>query len=293
MILITGATGHTGQFLLDEMFAGSGNEYKVRCFVRKDSRNLDKLRNYNVELVYGDIQDEEAFKKALTDVRTVIHIVNIKYSPMVMRISQEMGVEKIIFIHTTGMYSKYRAYAQEYKRIEEEIIAKCSTNYVILRPTMIYGTTLDHNMHKLINYIANHRVFPVFGRGNGLMQPVHARDLAKAIVHSLNNPLAVKKAYNISGGSVLSYRQILNLIAKRVNPNIRFIYLPYGLSILMGVIYNTALRIIGRKPAISIEQIRRLNENKSYSHEDAARDLGYAPVTFEQGIEEEIKSMGY
>jgi nucleoside-diphosphate-sugar epimerase len=191
------------------------------------------------------------------------------------------------------MYSKFRALAQEYRKIEEDMVRNCKVDYVILRPTMIYGTAKDHNMHKLIQYIGSHKVFPVFGSGKSLMQPVHARDLAKAIVRSMEAPSAVNNGYDISGGSVLSYREILKLIAKRVNPGIRFIYIPYSISLVMGGLYNLLFNIAGRKGQISIEQIKRLSENKSYSFEKAQRDFGYSPISFEAGIEEEIRLMGF
>ncbi|HEX9061603.1 MAG TPA: NAD-dependent epimerase/dehydratase family protein [Clostridia bacterium] len=292
MILITGATGHTGSLLLDEL-AKEQVELGLRCLVRKDSKNIEHIKKYKIELFYGDVANESDLCEAMKGADTVVHIVNIKYSPIVVAAAGKMGVSRLILIHTTGMFSKYRSYSSEYRRIEDEIINNCKVDYVILRPSMIYGSNLDHNMHKLINYIKTHRFMPVFGSGEALMQPVHARDLAKSIVLVIKNRNIRNKAYNITGANVLSYRAILRIIAKRVNPSIRFIYIPYWFSVLLGFTYNLAMRIIGRKAQLSVEQIRRLKEDKNYSHEDAKIDFGYAPITFETGIEEEIKSMGY
>lgn len=292
MLLITGATGHTGHFLLEELSKGNGN-YQIRCLVRENSANIGKLKKYNVELFYGDMENNASVKRAMKDVDTIIHLVNIKFSPGIVALAEELGVKRVILIHTTGMFSKFRAYAEEYRRIEEQIINGSKVNYVILRPTMIYGTNQDHNMHKLIDYIKNHSIFPVFGDGKGLMQPVHARDLAKAIKLVLDIPSINNKAYNIPGGSVHQYREILNIIANRVNPEIRFIYIPYKISILMGIVYNFLSNLIGRKGQISIEQIRRLSENKNYSYDEAVNDFGYSPISFDEGIEEEIILMRY
>ena len=292
MILITGATGHTGRFLLEELFKRDPHP-GIRCFVKRSSAHLDVLKNYDVEIAYGDIEDDISLAKALENIDTVIHIVNIRYSPRVMRLAMEAGVKRIIFIHTTGIFSKYRAYASEYERIEKEIIENCRISYVILRPTMIYGTVLDHNMHKLIAYIRTHRFFPVFGNGRGLMQPVYAGDLAKAIALVAERPGIGNRSYNISGGSVLRYRDILSIIAGMVNPGIKFIYIPYWMAFLLGALYEGFFNIIGKRSQISLEQIRRLNENKNFGFEDAKRDFGYMPISFREGIEKEIKSMGY
>lgn len=291
LTLITGATGHTGQFLLPKLF-NAGGENKIRCLVRNNSDNLSRINIPNIEIAYGDMEDEDSLRKAFDGANTVIHLVNVRYSLTVARLAEETGVERIILIHTTGMYSKFRKYAQEYLDIEKDIFRFCKVNFVILRPSMIYGSIYDHNMHKLITYIKNKSIFPVFGDGENLMQPVHAKDLAEAIVRVSNNTRISNKAYDISGGTVLKYKEILECIAAKVNPDIKFIYIPYSLSLMLGYMYSGALSMLGRKGRISIEQIKRLNENKNYSHAEATADFGYQPVPFEEGIEEEIRSMG-
>jgi hypothetical protein len=39
---------------------------------------------------------------------------------------------------------------------------------------------------------------------------------------------------------------------------------------------------------IKAEQVLRLNENKSFSYEEAQRDFGFSPLAFEEGIESEL-----
>lgn len=291
VILITGATGHTGLFLLEELFREK-NDYKIKCIVRKESFGIEKLKKFPVEIVCGDMQDEESLRSAMNGVDTVIHIVNIKYSPVIIRLAEEAKVKRVILIHTTGMYSKYRDLAQDYIEIENNIVQNTKLEYVILRPTMIYGTEMDHNMHKLIQYIKNHNVFPVFGNGKNLIQPVFVGDLAKSIAQVLENTNIKNKGYTISGKNALEYREILRIIAKKVNPSIRLIFIPFYISIILGMTYNFLCNIIGKKGEISVEQIRRLCENKDYGHEDAKKDFGYSPISFEEGIDYEIRSMG-
>ncbi len=290
MILIIGASGHTGLFLLEEL-SSSKISYDIKCLVRINSLNLEKIKKYDTELIFGDIQNDKALKDAMRDVDTIIHLAGILYSERVLSFAKNSSVKRIIFIHTTGIYSRFGVYAKEYKKIENYLFDQCKIDYIILRPTMIYGSNLDYNMHKLIGYIKNHKVFPVFGSGNNLMQPIHARDLATAIVLVLNKPSIKNKSYCLSGGSILSYRNILFLIASIVNPKIKFIFIPYRLSLVLGVIYCFFCKLLVKTPQISVEQLRRLNEDKSYSYKDAQDDFGYKPISFEEGIKDEIISL--
>ncbi|HNF14491.1 MAG TPA: NAD(P)H-binding protein [Leptospiraceae bacterium] len=273
-----------------ELLRNSG-KFRVRCFVRKSSPQLEEVKKSGFEISFGEIEDDESLEQALIGIDTVVHIVNIRYSLKVMELAKSAGARKIILIHTTGMYSKYREYATEYIHIENAVSKSQNLDYVILRPTMIYGSSMDQNMHNLIYYINNHNVFPVFGSGNGLMQPIHGKDVAKAIFSVLNNPFIKNKAYNISGGNAVSYRRILTLISGKVNKKIRFVFIPYKISLILGFLYEKIFKFLGRKPLITLEQIRRLSEDKNFSHKEAAEDFGFQPICFEDGITEEINAL--
>ena len=55
--------------------------------------------------------------------------------------------------------------------------------------------------------------------------------------------------------------------------------------------YGFLFKLLNKNPSISVEQINRLSENKSYSFKDAAEDFGYNPISFEEGINKEIDLM--
>jgi hypothetical protein len=42
---------------------------------------------------------------------------------------------------------------------------------------------------------------------------------------------------------------------------------------------------------IKAEQVKRLNENKDFSYEEASLDFGYKPRSFEEGIRFEIEQL--
>jgi hypothetical protein len=48
---------------------------------------------------------------------------------------------------------------------------------------------------------------------------------------------------------------------------------------------------VSRKPRFKVEQALRLNEHKNFSAQEIQNDLGYAPLSFEEGIKLEIEEM--
>ena len=49
-----------------------------------------------------------------------------------------------------------------------------------------------------------------------------------------------------------------------------------------------AVERLGFTFPIKAEQVLRLNEEKAFSHAEAAQVFGYAPMAFEQGIRQEV-----
>ena len=144
MLLVIGITGHTGKYFLEEL-KKNYNE-KIRFFIRKkESESLLENCNLNYEVVIGDLKDEESIEKACDGVDTILEIYNIRYSLQVLDKAIKKNVKRIIFVHTTGIYSKYKMASKEYKEIEKEVIekAKSKIDITILRPTMIYGDICD------------------------------------------------------------------------------------------------------------------------------------------------------
>jgi nucleoside-diphosphate-sugar epimerase len=287
MILITGATGLTGMYLL-KLFDNDPmiDKGKIRLFVRKTS-NIEHFKEKGLEIAYGDITDKQAIMKASEGVETIIHIVQMRHSPTMVDIANENHIKRLIIVGTAGIYSKYRQYSDEYKKAENYIHEKCLVPYVILRPTMIYGESNDKNMNKLLRFMDKFRFFPVFGSGQGLMQPIYYQDLAKALFQVYKTLHIQNKDYNLAGKYPLTYNEILNKAAKALGKKVFIIRIPYGISELVVGVYNQ----LSKNPKLKLEQIRRLNEDKHFDYSEAAKDFGFDPVDFEEGIQKQVESM--
>lgn len=288
MILVTGANGLVGKYVIEQLRHLYEN-VRIRALVRHKEKG-ESLYPYVNDFVVGDLSDKNTIKKALSEeVKVIIHIAGIRYSLNILEEAMRYldSLQQIIFIHTTGMYSKYREYAKLYIDIESKLIPKLNElkmAYTILRPTMIYGSMKDKNMHKLIRFLDTKPFFPLFG-GQGKMQPIYYKDLGDAILGALHNEQAYFKEFNVSGGSILSYSEIVHTIKKLLNSKTIIIPIPYNLALLMGWLYEKLFS----SPIISFEQIRRLSEDKVFDHEEAKKVLGFHPISFLEGIQYEIE----
>jgi|SRR5665647_970778 len=293
MLYVTGLTGHSGKWFLKRLEEENYKD-KIRVVMRKSIENapekytLFENSNLNLEFSIGELDDSEFLKQSLLGVDTVVHIAGITLSPKIIEAAITCGVHWTILVHTTGRFSKYKSASEEYIQIEDEILAKRDRiNLTVLRPTMIYGSSGDRNMYILIDYLSKHKLFPLFGDGNNLMQPVHAMDLGNAYYDLLvNKEKTINKEYNLSGKEPIKYIDIIKTIKGYLNSSIKIISIPFGLSVLAAKVYNS---IFGKRANISVEQVLRMQEDKVFEYEMAKNDFGYCPVSFEEGIQEEVQ----
>lgn len=283
MLLITGVTGLTGRFLIQEL-REAGYSDRIRCLIRSNS-DISWINDPGIEFYVGNVTSTESIIEGLNGITGVIHLVNIRSSPQIINACQHMGVNRVIFINTTGIYSRYQKYSGEYKQLEQ-IILSSELDFTIIRPTMIYGNHWDKNIHKLVLFINRYPIVPIVTKGYGLMQPIYARDLAKAIALAYMNPVSIRKEYNVAGKTLINFYDLMWLIASILNKKRLFIRIPYSITMLAGY----AGELIPNS-LIDIEKVKRLQEDKVFSYELATNELGFSPISINEGIALEIASL--
>ena len=287
MLLVIGVTGHTGRYFLQELVKNKHKD-KIRFLIReKEEEKILEGTGLNYEVIIGDLSDKESLNKACNGINEVLEIYNIRYSLDVLDAALKNNVKRIIFVHTTGIFSKFKMASEEYKLIESKVIEKAKgvIDITILRPTMIYGDMCDHNISKFIKMMDKIRIYPLIGGGKAKIQPVNARDLGRAYYQVLVNQESTKnKFYNLSGERPIAIKDMLKLILKKLKKKSFFITIPMWLSASLA--YTLKVCTFGKKDIV--EKVLRMNENRIFSNEDARKDFDYTTINFEEGIEEEV-----
>jgi nucleoside-diphosphate-sugar epimerase len=164
-------------------------------------------------------------------------------------------------------------------RGERELIAWAEANgieWVILRPTLIYGGGQDRNISEIARFIRRFGFFPLFGEARGLRQPVHAQDVATASMAVLLNRSVRNRTYEISGAERLSYREMVSRVFSAMGKPPRYLRIPlaaFRLAIL-------CLKVLPRFRSWSAAMAERMNADLVFDHAAAADDFGYSPRPF-------------
>jgi uncharacterized protein YbjT (DUF2867 family) len=290
MLLVTGITGHSGRYFLQELIR---NKYEgpVRCVVRENSdTTLIDNSGLNIEKVVGDLENQAFMNEVMSGVNTVVHIASIFYSVTLMRAAVKNDVKRAILVHTTGIYSKYKSASEEYEGIENSIdkIIKESNStigLIYLRPTMIYGYINDSNMIVFIKMVDRLRLFPIIDQGRNLLQPVNGRDLGKAYYQVLRKSNIMSGDYILSGESRISMKELFRLISKILGKKTTFISVPLALGVFMAKF----LKVCTLGKVDYIGRVQRMGEDRSFSYKSATEDFDYQPMLLSEGLKIEIE----
>ncbi|HEV2094539.1 MAG TPA: NAD(P)H-binding protein [Rubrobacter sp.] len=279
-VLLTGATGLLGGALLDRLLLKG---HDVRCLVRRESRNVSRLDPSRVEIFRGDANGAEDLRRALVGADALAHVAGIEHAPYVVGAARRAGLERLVVVGSTSAHSAY-GFRSDPKRRMEAVVRASGLAWTIVRPTMIYGTERDKNVHRLLRFLDRSPVFPVFGPGTNLWQPVYHEDCACGVYEALIRAAAVERAYDLPGASPLPYATLVESAARALGKEPRLVRLPLE-PIRRALLLAEKLRL---PLPVKSEQVLRLREDKAYPYDDAKRDLGYAPRPFHEGVALEV-----
>lgn len=193
---------------------------------------------------------------------------------------ENRGIKRLVVLSSTSRFTKEDLVAHqiiESEKLLEEWANKHGVEWIILRPTLIYGYGQDKNISEITRFIKRFYFFPIFGQAKGLRQPIHVDDVAGACFKALQEAHLKNRAYNISGAEILSYRQMVARVFNSLNMQPRFLSVPLW-AFSIAVFF---MRFIPRYQSWSPAMAERMNRDMVFEHNEAMQDLGFEPRKFE------------
>jgi len=282
-VAVTGATGFTGRRVVAELLRRG---HDVTALVRPPTAGRVPA---GVRVVEGDLADASALAGLLAGQGALLYAASLGFGHAadVTRAVEAAGAERAVFFSSTALFTRLPAASRRMRIEAEEHVRSLGCAWTILRPTMIYGDAGDRNLSRLVRFVARSHVVPLPGGGRALIQPVHVDDLGRAAADALESSAAQRREYNLPGAEATSLRGLVRHVAKLLGRRVVLVPLPIRpVAALAGI-----WRRVGLPPRISTEQVLRLGEDKTFDFDDAARDFGYAPRGYREGLADEVRRL--
>lgn len=284
-VLVLGARSLVGHFLMPRLLADG---LEVHALSRRGSPHTETARPAAAPggqpIWHAADLDVPGWSRGLTGMDVVISLAPLWLLPGAMAELRSLGPGRLIAFGSTSRHTKTdspspreRALAQRLARAEQDLAVQAGDMpWILLRPTMIYGAGLDANVSGIARFIRCFGFFPLAGAAAGLRQPVHADDLAEAVIRLLHVDLPMPLALDLGGGEALTYREMVLRVFRAMDLPPRPLTLPVPALRLALAIASRLPRLVHLDPAM----IDRMALDMVFDNGPARELFGYRPRGF-------------
>ena len=224
--------------------------------------------------------------RSVPTIKEWVCVAPISALPQYFSMIEASGARRVVALSSTSMLAKQDSSDQGEQalvlglRAGEQALSTWAeaqgVEWVILRPTLIYGHGRDKNVTEAVRFVRRWGFFPLLGEAKGLRQPVHAEDVAATCVSALSRPAAANQTYTLSGGETLSYKEMVCRSFATLGKLPCLVTIPrWMFQVAIGFI-----RVLPRYKHLTVDMAERMNRDLVFDHADAVRDLGFAPRRF-------------
>lgn len=223
-ILLTGASGTIGKEIFKELLSRS-EKYELTLLLRPSRKNERKFKPWkkNIDIIWGNIQNHDDVEKAVSNKGIIIHTAGVLpdtaiFEPEIAKLTNIGGTTnvlkamktqesnpKIIFTSSVAVYGK--SVENPMVRISDPIDTNPKDTYAFTKieaEKLIISSGMDYCIFR-ISYVASVDMLqfrPVMFHIplNTWLEIIHVKDVAQAIVNSIDNNNIWGKCFNLGGG---------------------------------------------------------------------------------------------
>ena len=303
IIAITGGTGFIGNLLA---LKHASLNHEVRVLTRKKKSNHNGIYYVQADLKSKNISKE--LEEFVRDVDILYNCAGEIYNEDNMEQLHVFGMQRLIDLakgnincwvqlSSVGAYGDCRSgiissnspenplgIYEITKTKSDKLLKNSDLNYVIIRPSIVFGSTMSNKSLLDLSNIIRKKLF-FFIRKDSLLNYVHVDDLIKALMLCGENQKAIGKTYIISES--ISLKNMVGALCEGMNINPPKLSLPYSLIIFL-------VRLFGRYKWFPLSK-SRLNALTNYCRYDSSQikeELGFKfNLTLKESLKNYAKSI--
>jgi dihydroflavonol-4-reductase len=305
-VLVTGATGFLGTALVHRLVSGG---IRVRVLVRSPAK-AKHLTDNAVDVVVGDITEENAVEAALHDVTVVYHLAGKLLVPgeppsqyrkthvdgtnLLLRCCRRQHrFERLVHCSTTGVLGRTGTYGAdetapldpsnvyEATKAEAELAVRAASQdrvpTVIVRPGLVYGPG-DLHLLAFFRSVLRRRFRPI-GRETIWLHPIYINDMTDALVRCGVHPAALGDCFHIAGRDPVSLEGLAATIAREGGTRLPRGRIPLPAARALAASCDHLPPTMRRAAPLTRNRLDFLTHSRVYDVAKASRLLGFVAAT--------------
>lgn len=230
-----------GGFIASSIKSYLHKKNKPVILIRKT--NIDLSRSNELKKLVNIIKEDDIIfiAAALAPVKnSFMYNYNIKIANNIFKILKKTKYSKLIYLSSDAVYSDTLEKINEKSKTlpqslhgkmhlrREKIFKKLNkSQFVVIRPTLVYGPNDPHNGYGPNKFIRESKikgVINLFGKGEENRDHIFIDDLVKIVFKIIYGKS--RGIFNIASGEIISFFKISKIIKKSLKKKIDIIYNP-------------------------------------------------------------------
>jgi uncharacterized protein YbjT (DUF2867 family) len=294
LITVFGGTGFLGRRVVRHLL---DRAFRVRVAVRQPQRvaALFADRAPAVEAAEVDVHDEHRVADALAGAagavnavslyrehgRETFRAVHVEAARRIARLGHEQGAIRLVHVSGIGANPTSDSSYIRARGLGEAATSEALPGATLVRPAVMFGPD-DAFLPALIKLLRTLPVYPLFGKGETLLQPVHVENVGEAIAAMFQDAATAGRTYEFGGPETFTYAALLRAIGAEIGVRPILSPMPYGLWFgLAGVLDLLP------SPPVTRNQIELMEIDTVASRElPGLASLGITPRDLRQAVRE-------
>ncbi len=288
-ILVSGATGYIGGRLVPELLARG---YQVRVMVRAASPE-HAYRWPEAEIVVADALHPESLRVAMDGIHAAYYLIHSLHlgrkefdttdtlaAQNFREAAEDRAVQRIIYL---GGLGDIKSPLSRHLRSRMEVAKELNRGTIPttnLRAAIIIGS--GSASYEIIEHLVKNLpilFIPPWARTK--CQPIGVRDVVKYLVGVLEVPEATGKSYDVGGKDILTYSEMVRILADLCGKKRLFLPIPFssiGLCAYMASLFTPV-------PArITWCLMEGITTEVICQHDDIKRILPFEPLSYKEAL---------
>jgi len=293
VILVSGGTGFVGSAIVKELLRRGENV----AVLGRDEAKIQKQLGTSVTPRAGDVRDPASLSAAMLGIDVAINAVQFPGSPIENRrkgwtfeevdlkgtrnqvdAAKAAGVRRLVYISGVGAAKDADQHWFRYKWEAEQYLQKSGLEWVIVRPTWVFGPG-DVSLNRFLGFADKLPFIPFFGSGKQDMQPVFIDDVGRVAADAALEPEAANQLFELGGPEVLSMNDVVKTALEVKGKKRPLLHQPVAIGKLIGTLAS-----ILPSPPLSADAIDFITQPAIADNSNVKHVLNPSLTTLRDGL---------
>ncbi|MEO0003101.1 MAG: hypothetical protein RLZZ22_793 [Pseudomonadota bacterium] len=296
-ILLLGGTGFVGRQICEQLVRAG---MRVTVATRREAKASAVQILPGVTVLEAEVHDEATLARLLPGHDAVVNLIGVLHGSeqhfqrahvelprQLARAMRVAGIQRLVHVSALGASAAGPSQYQRSKAAGEAVLREAGLELTLLRPSVIFGAGDNF----LTLFARLQAVVPVMllPGAAARLQPVWVGDVARAVVHCLQDPASIGRIYELAGPCVYSLRELVR-IAGRLSGHPRPVI---GMPRAFGYLQALLLQSLPGEPLMSTDNFASLQvDNVASGSLPGLAELGISAEALEPVVARYLERQG-